>query len=78
MKIEIEVESGFTGILQESTYDGDNIQLNGICHLQLEKPLKTRGISIQFLGILKVDVRKGLSLNTESSDGNVSHILACP
>ncbi|KAJ2956420.1 hypothetical protein NQZ79_g7741 [Umbelopsis isabellina] len=76
MKIDIELDSGFTGILQESAYDGDNIQLNGICHLQLEKPLKTRGISIQFMGILKVDVRKGLSLNTEASDAIEKRILA--
>jgi hypothetical protein len=69
MKLDIQVDPNFTGTLQEAQQYPSAVRLDGVCHVELEKPMKTKGLLIQFTGILKIDVRKGLTLNPDASDG---------
>ena len=69
MKLDIEVDPNFTGTLQDTHHHPGTVRLDGVCHVELERPMKTRGFFIQFTGILKVDVRRGLILNPDTTDG---------
>jgi hypothetical protein len=69
MKLDIQIDPTFTGTLQDSPSHQGTTRLDGVCHLEIDKPMKTKGLMVQFIGILKIDVRRGITLKADVSDG---------
>ncbi|KAH8550151.1 hypothetical protein BGW37DRAFT_558686 [Umbelopsis sp. PMI_123] len=68
MKLDIRIDPAFTGTLQDTPPNYGTIRLDGVCHLELDKSIKTKGIHIQFIGIVKIDVRQGITIKADASD----------
>lgn len=75
MKLDIQIDPNFTGTLQDSPSHQGTTRLDGVCHLEIDKPMKTKGLMVQLIGILKIDVRRGITLKADVSDGKCLSIL---
>ncbi|KAI8579110.1 hypothetical protein K450DRAFT_281173 [Umbelopsis ramanniana AG] len=75
MKLDIQIDPTFTGTLQDSPSQQGTTRLDGVCHLEIDKPMKTKGLMVQFIGILKIDVRRGITLKADVSDAIERRLL---
>ncbi|KAI9287995.1 hypothetical protein BC943DRAFT_357716 [Umbelopsis sp. AD052] len=75
MKLDIQIDPNFTGTLQDSPEHQGTTRLDGVCHLEIDKPMKTKGLLVQFMGILKIDVRRGITLKADVSDAIERRLL---